>query len=155
MDPVIVEIRPPRLIAEAEAAATDAAEGEDRETAVEKYIEKHTVRLGFISATRRQAYRRGDAMQAAQAWLLSALGVSGLAEVSFADMDRDIMATWLAAWQAADIIGALVTYENWTPPSEPSGWADVPDYIFNPALSMAWELNPQWAAEGAEAGRGN
>lgn len=156
MEPVIVEIRPPRLLAEAAVAALEAAVTDGNPTeAVEQYIREHTIKLGFVSATRRQSYKRGDIMQAAQSWLLRVTGESRTSDVDFAKVEPDVLITWIAAWQAADIVGSLVSTENWTPPSAPEDWAEVPDYIFNPALTMAWQLNPQWAAERSEAGLGN
>lgn len=156
MDPVIVEIKPPRLIAEAMAAAREAAEDDgDLQEIVEQYLKENTIRLGFVSATRRMSYKRGDAMQAAQRWLLGVLGLEHLGEVDFSSLDKDTLITWIAAWQAADIRGCLVSWENWEPPEKPEDWAEIPDYIFNPALSMAWEMNPQWAAERVEAAEGN
>lgn len=156
MDPVIVEIRPPMLMAQAEAAAKEAAqEGRNPKEVVDEYIETHTIRLGFVSATRRQSYKRGDAMQAAMKWLLDLHGVKSIDDIDLSAMDKDTTVTWIAAWQSADIIGALVSHENWEPPKRPEDWADIPDYIFNPALAMTWQLNPQWAAERAEAAEGN
>lgn len=154
METVYIEIKPPRLLAEAEnAARQDGAV--NKVDAIEDYIRKNTIRLGFVSATRRQSYKRGDMMQAAQEWILRESGAESLAEIEFRALPSEVFITWLAAWQAADIMGALVSHENWSPPPDVEGWAEVPDYIFNPALAMAWELNPQWQVERSEAMEAN
>lgn len=155
-EPICVEIKTPQLLAEAMAAAKAATEGGGNPTeAAEEIIKKGTIKLYFVSATRRQSYKRGDALRAAQLWLLKAAGVQKQSDIVWSELPEEILETWLAAWQAADIVGALHHAENWTIPAKPEEWGDVKDYIFNPALQMAWELNPQWANEQAQVPEGN
>ncbi len=104
-----------------------------------------TIILTLAVATRRGGFRRGRAMNEAREWLKA----QGYGEVEWQDMPDVVRECYVAMQQGASIAGALVDAEtvNFRLPAEIEGWLDVPDYLFQPALLKAWELNPHWAPE--------
>jgi len=119
-------------------------------------LERETIVLVLRVATRRGGMRRERLRREILAWL----GASGHAETPVAELPVDVLEALTIMSQGAVIAGALVDDEclNWAPPEEISGWLEVPDYIFAPALEMALALNPHWLPEApdeAPEGDGN
>lgn len=135
----------PRPIArdEFDGMVADIADGEAE---AEDVARETVIRLAFVTASRVKAYDRGDQQEFTQVWLAEQAGVEDAQDVDVTALPTQTFRTFSALWQAADILGALVPEEceGWQPPEDPADWAEVEDYIFQPALIKAWELNPQW-----------
>lgn len=128
----------------------------------EKVAEEVIVKLAFASVTRIKGYDRGDAQEEAKEWMAAKIGkdMEDITNEDVRALPRELNRTFGAMWQAADIIAALVLEEceipkviqDWFPPEKLEDWADVRDWLFQPALQMAWQLNPHWISLGATEG---
>jgi len=109
-------------------------------------LEANTVKIALRSVTRREAFQRGQLQVQAREWLLEQAGVERYEDIDMGVVDDAIGQVWMAMYQAADIIPALIPdkCKGWKVPRDLEGWADVKDYIFTKALAETWALNPQF-----------
>lgn len=109
-------------------------------------LEANTIVIALRSVTRGQAFHRGQMQLEARQWLMDQAGVETYEEINMDNVGDSIGQVWMAMYQAADIVCALVTEEckGWEIPKHLEEWADVPDWIFTRALSETWALNPQF-----------
>ena len=150
-----VVVQKPLLHEELERLAREVADDEDQERKAEEIVQARSMRIALTSASRRQAYRRMAAQNAARDWFAKRIGVKSWLEIDgdvLKGLDVDTHHEWLAVWSACDVIGALVpeACENWEPPERLEDWAELKDYIFQPLIRRTWELNPQWLNEWQE-----
>lgn len=112
----------------------------------QEILAENTVKIALRSVTRREAFRRGQLQLQAREWLLDNAGVENYEDIDMTTVDDSIGSVWMAMYQAADIIPALVIEqcEGWDIPDDLEGWADVRDFIFTKALAECWALNPQF-----------
>lgn len=112
----------------------------------EELLADNTIKIALRSITRRQAMKRGQLQTDAKAWLTEQAGAKTYEDVNIHEVDDDIGETWMAMYQAADIMVAIVPEQckGWDIPKSQEEWADAPDWIFVKALSESWALNPQF-----------
>ena len=112
----------------------------------QEILADHTVKIALRSVTRREAFQRGQLQVQAREWLLEQADVEKYEDIDMTQVDDTIGEVWMAMYQAADIIPALIPEQckGWKVPKTLEGWADVKDYIFTKALAETWALNPQF-----------
>jgi hypothetical protein len=112
----------------------------------EAILAANTIKIALRSITRREAFQRNQLQVQAREWLQDQTGAETYEDIVSKDVDDSIGSVWMAMYQAADIIPALVAdqCEGWDVPDKLEDWADIPDHIFTSALAEAWALNPQF-----------